>query len=283
MNWRLERDGAPPLHLNPQNGWHIRGADFGFPTVRQVVDDRPNADGTDDRSRFFSSRVLTLDLLARGDRMAKIDELSPFLVPSARSFLYFPGPDGTERRMLLRGRDRRSELVQKTGKQAIIAQWEVPNGTSETADTAQTIAFASVGVTPGFTFDLTFDLVFPAASPAGRTNVPTIGNTRCYPVIRLWGPCTFPRVDNLQDPAEDGTPKQLAFDITLTASQFLEVDTRERTVLFNGLPGQSRYATLSFPESRWWTLAAGNNFVRYFPDSFSGNARAEFIYRCTFL
>ena len=78
-------------------------------------------------------------------------------------------------------------------------------------------------------------------------------------------------------------PKQLAFNITLSAGQYLEVDTRERTVLLNGNPNQPRYSTLDFSVSEWFTLAPGTNFVKYFPDSFSGNARAVMLYRCTFL
>jgi len=162
-------------------------------------------------------------------------------------------------------------------------QWAAPDGVAETnAQSSQTV-FASLGLSPGFTFDLSFDLTYPAASPSGRTNVPTVGNARCYPVMQLWGPCTFPRVDNLQDLDESGSPKQLAFNTSLSAGQYLEVDVRNRTVLLNGNANNPRYSTIDFSVSEWWTLAPGNNFVKYFPDSYSGNARAVMLYRCTFL
>lgn len=280
MTFRLEREGVAPLELTPVNGFHVRNVDLGFPSPRTVIDDRPLANGTDDRTRFFGERVVTLDLLASGPRQVKVDQLSPFLVPDGRSFLYFDGPQ--PRRIRLRGRSRQAAF-RLPNKQEIVVQWDAPDGVAETAFEVSRTVFASVGVSPGFTFDVTFDLAFPAASPSGRTNVPTSGNARCYPVAQLWGPCVFPRIDNLQDVNDEGVPKQLAFDVSLSAGQYLEVDFRERTVLLNGNPAQNRYSTLDFAVSEWWTLGPGTNFVKYFPDSFSGNARAEMLYRCTFL
>jgi len=281
VSFRLERDGVPTLHLDADNGFSVRRVDLGFPSPRTVVDSRPLANGTDDRTQFFGERVVSLDLLARGERQQKIDQLSPFLVPSARSYLYFQ-VGAFERRILLRGRSRQA-IYNVPGKQEMLVQWDAPDGTAETAQANEVIVPASVQAAPGFTFDISFDLTFPAASPAGRTNVFTVGNAQCFPVIQLWGPCTFPRIDNLQDRNVFGVPKQLAFDVTLGAGQYLEVDLRERTVLLNGNPAESRYSTLDFTVSDWWTLAPGDNFVKYFPDSFSGNARAVVTYRCTFL
>ena len=281
MTFRLERDGVPTLHLTPENGFTVRRVDLGYPAPRTVVDARPLANGTDDRTRFFGERVVSLDILARGERQQKIDELSPFLVPEGRSYLYFP-VGNFERRILLRGRSR-SAVYNVPGKQEMLVQWDAPDGTAETALANEVTAFATVGVSPGFLFDLTFDLVFPQTSPAGRTNAFTVGNARCYPVLQLWGPCTFPRIDNLQDRNVFGLPKQLAFDVALSAGQYLEVDLREKTVFLNGNPAQSRYSTLDFAVSEWWSLAPGDNFVKYFPDTFSGNARAVLTYRCTFL
>jgi len=282
VTFRLERDGIAPLILDAQNGWHVRGADFGFPTVREVVDGRPQADGTDDRTRHFGSRLVSLDLLARGERQQRIDQLSPFLVPNARAYLYFPvGP--FERRILLRGRDRLATYTRNTGKQAILAQWDAPNGTMETAVEQSATALASDPVEPGFTFDLTFPLLFPLSTPVGATIVTTVGNALCPPILRLFGPCVNPRIENVADLDEFGAAKRLAFNITLAAGDYLEVDVRERTVLLNGLRTQNRYSTLDFATSTWWTLQPGQNLVRYFPQTFSGDARAVIAFRCQFL
>jgi hypothetical protein len=282
VTFRLERDGIAPLVLSPDNGWHVRAADFGFPNVRAVVDGRPQADGTDDRTRHFGARVVSLDLLGRGQRQQRIDQLSPFLVPNRRSYLYFP-VGNFERRILLRGRDRSAVYDRNTGKQAIFVQWDAPNGTMETAVEQTATAFASDPVEPGFTFDLTFPLLFPNATPVGTTIVTTVGNALCPPILQLYGPCVNPRIENVNDLDELGAAKRLQFNITIAQGDFLEVDVRERTVNLNGNPAQNRYSTLDFAASRWWTLQPGPNAIRYFPQSYSGDARAVVAFRCQFL
>lgn len=283
MSIRLEREGLPPLELTAENGWYVSRLDLGYPFVRAVADDRPLASGTDDRTRFHSARVVTLDLTARGDRNVKQTELGPYLVPFARSFLFFPAGDGTERRVLLRARDRTAPFDGPPGKHRIIAQFDAPNGTVETALLGQAVATATEQVEPGFAFNLTFDLSFPLSTPVGATGVFTFGDALCPPVLRLFGPCTNPRIENVSEPDEEGRAKRLAFDITLGAGEFLEVDVRERTVKLNGNPRRDRYGTLDFPESRWWTLQPGDNLVRYFPEVFAGASRAEVDFRCQFI
>ena len=283
MTIRLEQDGLPPLELTAANGWYVSRMDLGYPTARAVVDDRPLASGTDDRTRFHSSKVVTLDLVARGDRNVKQEQLGPYLVPFRRSYLYYPAGNGFERRILLRARDRQAPWTGPPGKHRLIVQFDAPNGTAETALEGSATATATTPVEPGFTFDLTFDIVFPLSTPVGATTVTTIGDALCPPILRLFGPCTNPKIENVTDPDEEGRAKRLAFNITLAAGEFLEVDVRERTVKLNGNPRRDRYATLDFPESRWWTLQPGANLVRYFPDVFAGASRAEIAFRCQFI
>lgn len=270
------------LDLTPANGYNIRDFNLGFPVVRTVMDGRPNSDGMDDRTRFFGARVVSLDIDLVGDKFDLIDALGPYLNPSSRPFLIFDDA-AQPRRVRLRASEETAIITAPTNQQRVLLQWMAPDGVSETVAQQSVIVPASVGVAPGFVFDLVFDLIFPPASPTGRTNVFTVGNARCFPVMRLFGPCTNPTIDNLQDVDESGVPKKLRFIIALSAGQFLEVDTRERTVLLNGNVNQPRYDTLDFATSSWGTLATGNNFVKYEPDSFSGNARAVMLYRSPFL
>lgn len=277
----LELNGST-LDLTPENGYNVREFNLGYPRPRTVMDARPTSDGMDDRTAFFGARNVSLSIDLIGNKWDLLDGLSAYMVPNARPYLVFD--DATQpRRFRLRAGDQSKIITSPTTSQNVLLQWVAPDGVAETVNQSSQTVFASVGVSPGFTFDLTFDLTFPNASPSGRTNVPTAGNARCYPVMQLWGPCTFPRIDNLQDLSDDGTPKQMAFDVTLSAGQYLEVDVREKTVLLNGNANQPRYSTIDFTVSEWWTLAPGTNFVKYFPDSYGGNARAVMLYRCTFL
>jgi hypothetical protein len=274
--------GSQTLDLTPENGFNVRDFNLGFPVIRSVMDDRPNIDGMDDRTRFYGSRVVSLDIDLVGNKWDLLDQLSPYLNPANRPFLVFEDA-AQPRRVRLRASEETAVITAPTNIQRVLLQWVAPDGAAETLNQNEVNVFASVGASPGFQFDLSFNLTFPQSGPAGRTNVFAAGNARCYPVMRLFGPCTFPRIDNLQDRDANNVPKQLAFDITLGTGQFLEVDTRERTVLLGGNPSQPRYQTIDFSVSQWWSLQAGNNFVKYFPDSFSGTARAVMLYRCSFL
>jgi hypothetical protein len=270
---RLERDGYPPLLLTRENGWAVRRLDLGYPSPRLVVDDRPQANGTDDRTQYFGDRVVSLDLLATGPRQAKVDELGPFLVPNARSYLYFP-VGGFERRVLLRARARTAQyrLPERT---EVLVQWDAPNGTIETATVQQRTAFAVPETEPGVTFDVDFDIDFPQSSPIGSTSVVTVGNAFCPPVVDLYGPVTNPSIENLTDGF-----RRLVFAATIADGQFFRVDFRERTVLLNGDPVRNRYNQLDFARSQWWTLQPGTNLVRYTADTFASPARAVIRYRC---
>lgn len=277
----LDLDGDI-LQLTPANGFNIRDFNLGFPTVRTVMDNRPNVDGTDDRTRFFGSRVVSVDIDLVGDKWALLDQLAPYLNPNNRPYLVFDDATQT-RRIRLRSSEETAIITAPTNIQRVLLQWIAPDGIAEAVTQVSVDVPASIGLQPGFTFNFGFDLLFPTASPAGRTNVQSVGSIRSYPVIQLYGPCRNPRIDNREDPNLIGAPKQLAFNIALSTSQYLEIDTRERTVLFGGNPNQPRYQTLDFTVSEWWSLAAGDNFVKYFPDSFRTGARAVMLFRPAFL
>lgn len=278
MTFRLEIEGGDTLELNAANGYTVREFNPGFPTVRAVVDDRPSGDGVDDRTAFFGSRLVSLDIVARGERQTITDELAPFLLPSARPYLYYPIAGGGERRILLRPRDRQQPWRGTPLKSEMLLQWEAPNGTTERSLENEVEIAAVVPAEPGFLFDITFDLVFPESSPTGSTTITTNGTARCYPVFQLWGPCTNPRIENFSDGG-----KTLDFNITLGTGEYLEVDVRERTVYLDGLSNKNRYYTLDFATSEWWTLVPGDNLVRYYPVSFASPSHAVITYRCQFL
>lgn len=120
------------------------------------------------------------------------------------------------------------------------------------AENTGNVGLASTG--GGMSFNATFDLSFGAVSTGGNLNVTNDGDTDAPAVLRIDGPCTSPTVENVTQ------GKTLEFDITLSASEYLEIDTENRTVLLNGTA--SRYSTL-VSTSRWWDLAPGVNALDF--------------------
>ena len=276
MSARLEV-GADTLTLDEANGWFVQSLDVGYPEVRQVADNRADADGTYDSTKYFGARTVSMAVRALGDRRVAFETLSKFLRPSTRPILFYT-VDGTERRLRLRPNGRSSSFVGSPNSQDFLAQWVAPDGVIEASVESVAVAQASLGAEAGRTYDLTFDRDYPASSPLGSVTVTNAGTASAQDfVIQLFGPCTNPRFENLT------TNQQIRFVTTLSASQFLEIKVRDRTVRLNGLVAQNRYNTLDFATSEWFDIAPGDSLLRYRPDTLTAGAFARVSFRSSWI
>ena len=270
--------GDDTLELTPANGYNIVAFDMGYPSPRNVLYPRANANGEVDRTSFFGERAVSLGIRTTGDRWERIRELSPYMVPSARPYLVHTY-ESEPRRMTVRAAGMNYGLS-AAPYQDFMLQWVAPNGSWETVAERSVTVLPFITSDEGFGFDVGFDLSFPPLTNPLSVNAFTDGNVGCPPVIDIYGPCSNPFLLSFRDLDASGLPKRLQFDIALSATQFLTVNTRERTVLLNGTT--NRYNTLS-PISTWFTLLEGNNPLRFQAESSSGNARAVVRYRCQYL
>lgn len=106
----------------------------------------------------------------------------------------------------------------------------------------------------GLTFPATFPVTFGAAAIGGLLSVTNAGSFATSPTIRIDGPVSNPRIENVT------AGRTLAFDITLDAGDYLLVDTEQRTVMLNGTT--SRYNALA-SASVWFELEPGTSEVRF--------------------
>ncbi len=106
----------------------------------------------------------------------------------------------------------------------------------------------------GMEFDATFDLTFGAVSQGGTIYAVNAGTWWAEPLIRVDGPVTNPRVENIT------TGQTLELDLTVADGEFALFDVAARTVLLNGTA--SRYANLT-DDSVWWRLAPGMNEITF--------------------
>jgi hypothetical protein len=273
---RLE-DGSDVLHLTEANGFFVQSLDTGYPTARAVVDNRAGADGTYDSTAYFGNRTVSMFVRAVGDRRVAFEQLSRFLRPITRPYLYYT-LDGTERRIRLRANNRSAAFTGTPNSQEMLAQWVAPDGVIEAATETVAVAQATSGIEVGRTYDLTFDRTYAATSPVGSVTVTNAGTTFAQDFqIQLHGPCTNPVIQNLT------TGEQLRFLTTLSASQFLQINVRDKTVRLNGLATQNRYNTLDFAVSNWFSLPPGPSLLRYSPDTSSAGAFARVSFRSSWI
>lgn len=97
-------------------------------------------------------------------------------------------------------------------------------------------------------------ITFGAVSTGGLFTCTNDGTVLTWPVIKLTGPVTNPRITNVT------TDETLELELVVASGDYVLLDTDARTVLLNGTA--SRYSSLA-QDSTWWGLQPGDNEVRY--------------------
>lgn len=252
---------------------HWTEVDYGYPEVREVSDDRPQAHGAVDRTRFFGPRVVTLtgkvavDWRARGRRQQAMDALAPYLEPGARSWLYSRFDDGRVRRMLIRA--DQFTRPQIADVQDIGVTFKSPTGVLEDADESL-LRLAPAAPRQGRTYPRTYPRRYPPGG-GGAWLAVNRGNVPAEWLARIFGPCLNPALVNVD------TGARIAFDLELAAGEFLEISTREHTALLDG--EASVWHALDYVASDWWTLPPGGTRVRFEVDTWQPPAVAWLHWR----
>lgn len=256
---RLLAEGLDALDLDSwDSGISCESFDPGSPQTREVVTERPGADGTHDDTRYFGARSVTLGLkIYAGEeynRRELIDELAKFLHPGRRPILEWEDPvGGGVRKMDLRPSQVSAPLT--TPKLTDVAvSFVCPSGIIESAEQRSAWIMPQDDV-PGLTFPIEFDFSFPEYV-SGPSTVINLGSIPAHWRAAVFGPCTGPILTN----ANAG--QQLSFPgLSIAAGDYLLIDSAERTVLLNDEPTASRYSSLDFSTSTWWQLGVGGSEI----------------------
>ena len=285
---RLEAPGLAPLILD---SGPIIGArlDLGDAITREVVEVASDADGTIDTTALIGARVVTLEATISpaaatdgASRWALTQRLRAFTSPRLRPELYMRFSEDDPELVVTMRRSQFSDLwePQRGQRSRVTVQWVAPYGILESAElhTATVNASGSPGGL-GREYDLDFDRDYPADAPSGSVEVTNAGTIDAYPVLRLYGPwADETSIENLE------TGKALVFDgLTVAAGDFLEIDTRAKTILLNGDTSDSRFQYLVFPDSQWWTLIPGAQRIRFQSETFTAPAQAQIRWRDAYL
>ena len=267
---RLALDRGPELVLSDADGGpgvgllHVTEVDYGFPEPRAVEEPIPNADGMRDDTAYFGARVITLtgkvaiDWQARDgqprQRQAAMDQLAPFLRPSVRPWLYSRFDDGTVKRILVRADDLSRPQIANV--QDLAVSFKAPTGLFE-SDPENEIRMVPEVPVAGRVYNLEHNRVYPPGSGTASL-VTNEGNACADWTCRIFGPCEAPAIVNV-------TTREAVIlsGLTLGVGQFVEVSSRDRTVLADGLPESSRWHVVDFRNTTWWQLPPGTSAIRY--------------------
>lgn len=121
----------------------------------------------------------------------------------------------------------------------------------------------------GLTWPVAWPQVWSAVVSSGRIQAFNAGVTATRPRLVIYGPITGPRVTLV------GTGQTLAWDMTLAAGQWLDVDTDRRTSLINGQVSRSGQMT----SRQWFELPQGSSELAFDAAVYGADASLLVAYR----
>lgn len=239
-------------------GWFCSSLDLGYPDVRDVVSNRPDQDGVDDRTLYMGARTVTANITALAGAGARIDAVAssfaPFMVPSARPVLHYvlDRPGAAERTMTLRAAGYSWPIVGPFERD-IQLQWVTSGDPVAYDTTTQTvIAWSGSSTAPGRTYPLVFNRIYPAggASPTSAI-LQNAGDVAARPLLRIYGPITAPTATFVY--STGGLWDQIVFGaaFTVNAGHYVEVDTKAKTAYMDGDRTQMVLSSLVWMSTRW--------------------------------
>lgn len=250
--------------INP-DGFIVTDFVIGAPNPRDVVYPRALAHGTVDDSRYVGSRAISANVLLdanKRDPQDALDAIGAYLNPRRdRPRLNWSLPGSQRVRSAVVRGSGSAVSVSRANLHAIPLQFVAPLGVIESPDESIVTINPATDVEVGRTYDLTFDRTYPPGLGLGDRIVTNDGTADADWIATIFGPCTNPTL------SINGV--DITFDrvggLALTAGVSLVIDSRERTILLNGDPAESRYDKVNFTAWSWddVRLGRGSNVVRY--------------------
>jgi hypothetical protein len=243
-------------------GWFCTSLDLGYPEVRDVVNNRPDQNGVDDRTRYWGARAVTAELVTDVGWGAQIDQVAaqwaPFMVPSARPVLHYvlDRPGTAERTLTLRAAAY-DWKIEGDRSRTIQLQWVAADPIVRDPVTRTATAWAGAALASGRTYDLTFPRTYPAGGGIPTTSIiHGYGDVPIQPLLRIYGPITGPKV-TIHVPG--GATYVVGFLSTFAVGTgaWVDVNTANKTALYQSDPNQNVITSLDWSTLTWPVLPPG--------------------------
>lgn len=259
-------DGAAEMILFPRTDLRLLTMDVPLPSARAVTEPRTDDDGEHDDTQHHDGSSCSLEIRVLTTPATIKDELARFQYPGDRPYLCVIDDEwGGERRLRLRADagDGKVGTDLPPNMRDLRAQWRVPDGTWEDVDEVTTNIPVDTVSTTGLAVPVVIPATMAAGSSAGALLVVNSGPVPLHWRARLYGPCTGPKL------TLDETGAAIVFksSMVLGAGEYLDVDSRLRTVWLLSDTSNSRLGEVDYTLTTWWRLARGDNHVRYNPAS----------------
>lgn len=243
----LEYPGGPTVYLeNAALGYFCSSLDLGMGAPREVIDNKPDRDGADDRTQFMGPRTVTVAITAILGAGARVDDVatsfSPFMVPSVRSNLHYVLDRGTNPERVISGLRVANYDWPVVGPDTrdIALQWIASDPVARDPAVKVVTSWAGVsGGGAGRTYPLNPPRVYPTSGGGSVSGViHPAGDLGALPVLDIYGPVTSAVVTVSNQPYPGGgfysNQVKTVTGYVIPAGHFLRVDTSSKDVWYDG-------------------------------------------------
>ena len=272
-------------------GWVCTSLDLGAAEVRDVTNNAPDQHGTDDRTQFLGSRVVTANLTAVPDGNLPLDEIvaqfDPFMDPGARPELHFTtlNVDGLERVLVLRSSAWSSPMVQPVSRDFQLS-WVAPDPVIRSAILSTTTAWSGSSTIGGRVYSLTFPRVYPAGGGGYvEGSIVSNGALPVAPLLQMFGAITDPQIFLLP---QSGAYWAFYFvpGFRIDAGHYLQIDCAAHTAFIDNDPTQNALASINWQTSRLWPVcpvAPNRTSLALYGSSTTGSTQVKASWQDRFL
>lgn len=246
---------------------------IGIPAVRSVVTARSDAHGSNNRTRFMDSRLITIDGEVSGAThaaaYAEFDTICQAFEQSleAPALLKYQRAGGGLQLQQLVKLDGDIQPPLEEGAKLLKYQVELraadPRAYSQTLTTVSTAACS--GGAGGLSFPFQPPVLF-VANTSGQASVTNAGKTGSSPLIRLYGYLSAPTL------ILQSTGERLAFRSDIPAGVVLTIDPFQKTIKEGTV---NRRNMLDSKNSTFWDLPSGTSTVRLLARDWDASGHAE--------
>jgi hypothetical protein len=262
--WLTLGDRILPLE-DTAAGYACTELDLGYPDVRDsaTVNNRPDQDGVDDRTKYAGARAMSADIRAVGGSMT-VDEIGAlfavYQIPNARPQLHYilDRPGAPERFTTVRATGY-GWPISGARHREIHLSWLASDPFMYDPSRRVAVSLAGSSTIPGRRYPLTFDRIYPIGGGVPSTGeIRSPGDIVVRPLLRIFGPITDPLVEMTPtsgaDPAGPPALIQFVAGFIIPAGSFVDVDTQAKTAFLNGDNAQSEMAQIDWAQSVWPVL-----------------------------
>ena len=238
-------------------GWFCSSLDLGYPDVRDVVSNRPDQDGIDDRTLFMGARTVTAEISVLRGAGARIDavaaQFAPFMTPNVRPVLHYvlDRPGTPERTLTLRAAGY-SWPIAGADERDVQLQWIASDPIARDTVQKSSTAWAGSSTTAGRLYPLTFNRIYaPGGSSPSAGQIIVTGDVPARPLLRVYGPITGAWIVFIGNVG--GAWVQYVVYMTggyvIGAGQWVDIDTANKTVYLNSDPSQPAPSAINWSSS----------------------------------